>query len=95
MPLEQRIVFAVPGRLVQSMTRNKQYIGYEMLTDATATADHVIPQGSRYRILPKGELVNWDAYVRCCVRDGDLSEAPIARADSDDKAAKPTKKAEG
>jgi hypothetical protein len=81
---ETKRVFAVPGRLLTSMTRSRtgqaiQYVGYDLLTDASAPADHEIPRGNRYRIKLDGELVVADSYIRGALRDGDISEtAPVA-----------------
>lgn len=80
--VEQIRVYAVPGEgHVQDMQRGRpHYVGYELVTDAQALADHVVPGGNRYRIKPDGVLVPNDSYHRGALRDGSLSLEPVAKA---------------
>ncbi len=77
MPNELKRVYALPGKLLPSMKRNKHYIGWELLTDASATADHEVPGGNRYRLKRDGELVESDSYIRGAIRDGDITDVPF------------------
>jgi hypothetical protein len=95
---EQRRVYAVPGRLLQSMHANKRFIGWNVVSDASEPVlpgDHQVPRGHRYRMKPDGDLVTVDHYIIRGLLDGDISDTPpVAAKTTSAKSASPAK-AEG
>jgi hypothetical protein len=77
-------VMAVRGKMQPHPTAQKAFVGYEVVHDV-GQADHVVPDGLRYRIKPDGELIQNTVMVRRAIRRGDIAEfqaPPAAVAES-------------
>ena len=77
-------VMAKPGALLPSPTHIRAFVGYAVVFDDNAPADHEVPGGSRYRIKPEGEIVPNTVATRKALRRGDILEfqaPPLAVAE--------------
>jgi hypothetical protein len=49
-------------------------VGYELVRDKSAQADHAVPGGGRYRIMADGQEVPNSAFYRRALARGDIAE---------------------
>jgi hypothetical protein len=76
---ETRRVRAKPGAMLADLQRQKAFIGYREVT-ASEPADHVVPGGKRYAIVPEGVVVPNNAYVRRGIAAGSLEDLDAVAA---------------
>lgn len=77
-------VMALKGKMLPHPLRPKAFLGYEVVHNA-GPADHEVPGGLRYRVMPEGELIQNSVMIRRALRRGDIAEfqaPPIAVAES-------------
>lgn len=70
-------VYAIPGKVLPHPGRLGSFVGYAEVQDE-ASADHVVPGGKFYKLLPEGEVVQNVSFVRRALVRGDLSRDPAS-----------------
>lgn len=69
-------VRAVPGAMLPDLQRQKAFVGYREV-GVGEPADHAVPHGKRYAIVPEGVDVASTPYVRRAINTGGLERIAV------------------